>query len=170
MKKQTPKKPKKAKAEPLMPGADHGWPNNVMVWAAMEFNDNLRAANIVGCGYSEQYNADVGGVIPVVILLATNPGPLIEALKQFQTWMTYTGPDALNAEILYSGDGYYFAFGAEPKHLIWRTLGLTSIVDPQIVGVTYIKTIDSRQEIVRKLAAPPCGPRHGYGRHDSLQG
>src|SRR5260370_25097413 len=135
-----------------MAGFDYGLLNHTAVVAAPDFNDNLRAANVIACAYGSKHSVEIGAPVPTLSLVATKPELLKEAFLQFKAWIDATGPDALNVEILYSGEGYYISFGPEPKHLSWRTVGLDQMIDPLLWALTYIKTIDTRNLFVDQLA------------------
>ena len=139
-----------------MPGMDYGIDRPTAVMTAPDFNDNLRAADIFACAYGERQDQELH-VAPAVILVAKNPALLTKAFLQFKAWMDATGPDALNVEILYSSAGYYISFGPEYHHAMWRTIGLDQLCSPMFWGVTYIKTIDTRNEFLERLA--------NYSRH-----
>jgi hypothetical protein len=165
MKKQRTKS-KKAKPSPSMPGLDYGLENSLAIMTAPDFNDNLRAANIVACAYGMKYHNEIYAQIPIISLVATKPDVLKKAFIQFRTWIDATGPDALQVEILYSAEGYYIAFGPNSRHLLWRTVGLDQTVDPLIWGLTYIKTIDTRNSFLDQLADQlPVAPIILAGAH-----
>jgi hypothetical protein len=135
-----------------MPGCDFGLENHIAVLGAGDFNNDLRSAEVIACGYGFRHSQEVDATIPVIYLIAKKPEPLKQALLQFKAWMDATGPDALNVEILYSQHGYYISFAPEPKHLLWRAVGLDQTIDPLMAGLTYVKTIDTRQSFLDKLA------------------
>jgi hypothetical protein len=135
-----------------MPGSDYGIDRTTAVLTAPDFNDNLRAADVIACAYGEKRTREVGSVLPVVTLVATKPDFLVKALTQFKAWIDATGPDALKVEILYSGAGYYISFGPEYQHAMWRTVGLDQLYSPIYWGITYIKTIDTRHAFLDNLA------------------
>lgn len=135
-----------------MPGFDYGLEHHLAVLTAPEFNFNLRAANIIARGYGAEHNNEVDAEVPVVMLVAKKPDLLKQAFVQLKTWIDATGPDALSVEILYSGEGYHISFGPEADHLLWRTVGLDQTIDPLILGLTYIKKIDTRNRFVDDLA------------------
>ena len=144
MKKAARKKKKSLKGHeqsrnPTRLGYDFGWPRNIAVIPATEFNDNLQAAGILGCAYAPECNPDEG--MPWVTLLVTNPEPLKKAFEQFQAWIDCTGPDALSVEVLYVEQGYYLGIDPNFRHLMWRTIGLDKTTDPQVFGLTYIKYV-----------------------------
>jgi hypothetical protein len=166
MKKQRPKRSNKPKSLPLMPGFDYGLESNLAIMTAPDFNDNLRAANIIACAYGAKYSSEIGAQVPIISLVATDPELLKKALIQFKAWIDATGPDALKVEILYSDKGYQISFGPNAKHLLWRTVGLDSTVDPLIWGLTYIKTIDTRNPFLDQLAEQlPVAPIIIAGAH-----
>jgi hypothetical protein len=151
-------KSKKPRSPASMPGFDYGVDRKIALMTAPDFNDNLRAANIIACAYGEMRHPDVGAVIPVITLVATKADFLKSAMLQFKGWIDATGPDALNVEILYSGAGYYIGFGPQYQHAMWRTVGVDQIRDPLFYGVTYIKKIDSRHAMVDELARHSTNP------------
>ncbi len=149
-----------------MPGFDYGLENSLAIITAPDFNDNLRAANIIACAYGTKYSNEIKAEIPIISLVATNQDLLKRAFIQFKAWIDATGPDALRVEILYSNDGYYIALGPNAKHLLWRTVGLDQTVDPLIWGLTYIKTIDTRNAFLDRLADQlPVAPIIVAGAH-----
>ena len=149
-----------------MPGFDYGLESSLAIMTAPEFNDNLRAANIIACAYGLKYSSEIGAHIPVISLVATKPEPLKNALIQFKAWIDATGPDALRVEILYSDEGYHIGFGPNAKHLLWRTVGLDRTIEPLIWGLTYIKTIDTRNSFLDQLAEQlPVAPIIITGAH-----
>ena len=135
-----------------MAGYDHGWPVNTMVLTATDYNDNLRASKIVGCAYGEDYSADCGTIVPILSLMVTDPKPLKLAFDQFRAWIDATGPDALRAEILFDDVGYFLALGPDVRHALWRTIGIGEAGDHAVVGLTYIKPIDSRHAHLESIA------------------
>lgn len=135
-----------------MPGADYGVDRPTAIMTAPDFNDNLRAANIMACAYGEMWNAEVDSVLPVLTLVGMKPDFLTKAFLQFKAWMDATGPDALKVEILYSGAGYYIGFGPDYHHALWRTVGVDQLSNPMYWGITYIKTIDTRNPLLERLA------------------
>ncbi|WP_159008526.1 hypothetical protein [Bradyrhizobium sp. S69] len=137
---------------PEMPGADYGIDRPSAVMTAPDFNDNLRAADVIACAYGDVLNEQVGSVIPFVSLVAKKPELLTKAFVQFKAWMDATGPDALNVEILYSALGYYISFAPDYQHAMWRTVGVDRLATPIYWGITYIKTIDTRQAFLDDLA------------------
>lgn len=147
---------KGTKKPPQMPGDDHGIDRTTAIMTAADFNENLRAADIIACAYGERQDGQFH-VTPAVMLVARNPEPLTKAFIQFKAWMDATGPDALNVEVLYSESGYYISFGPEYRHAMWRTVGLDQFSNPMYWGITYIKTIDTRHEFLERLAS--------YSRH-----
>lgn len=134
-----------------MPGTDYGVDRTIAVMTAADFNNNLRAADIIACAYGERHDKQFH-VAPAVMLVARNPEPLTKAFIQFKAWMDTTGPDALNVEVLYSKAGYYISFGPEYRHAMWRTVGLDRFCSPMYWGITYIKTIDTRHAFLDRLA------------------
>jgi hypothetical protein len=166
MKKQRTKRSNKPKSLLLMPGLDYGLDNSLAIITAPQFNDNLRAANIIACAYGLKHSAEIRSEVPIISLVATKPEPLKDALIQFKAWIDATGPDALRVEILYSDQGYHISFGPSAKHLLWRTVGLDRTVDPLILGLTYIKTIDTRNPFLDQLAEQlPVAPVIVSGAH-----
>jgi hypothetical protein len=144
---------KKGKQKPPeMPGADYGIDRTTAVLTAPDFNDNLRAAEVIACAYGQMHSEEVGSVLPIVTLVATKPDFLAKAFRQFKAWIDATGPDALRVEILYSGAGYYISFGPEYQHAMWRTVGVDQLYSPIYWGLTYIKTIDTRHAFLDSLA------------------
>ncbi|MDN5005542.1 hypothetical protein ACFQZO_32300 [Bradyrhizobium sp. GCM10027634] len=141
-----------------MPGVDYGMDRPTAIMTAPDFNDNLRAANIIACGYGEMPNNDVGSVLPVVSLVGTKPDFLTQAFLQFKAWMDATGPDALRVEILYAGAGYYISFGPDFQHALWRTVGIDQLTNPMYWGFTYIKKIDTRHPVLDRLARHAAHP------------
>jgi hypothetical protein len=135
-----------------MPGIDYGIEHKTAVMTAPDFNDNLRTANIIACACGDARNEQVDSILPFVGLVAKNPELLTKAFTQFKAWMDTTGPDALNVEILYSAAGYYISFAADYHHAMWRTVGVDRLINPIYWGLTYIKTIDSRQPFLDDLA------------------
>lgn len=165
MKKRKSKKPKK-KPSLLMPGFDYGLENSLAIMTAPDFNENLRAANIIACAYGMKFSDEINAHIPIISLVATNPDLIKRAFVQFKSWIDATGPDALQVEILYSNEGYYISLGPNPRHLLWRTVGLDQAVDPLIWGLTYIKTIDTRNSFLDQLADQlPVAPVIVSGAH-----
>jgi len=149
-----------------MPGFDYGLESALAIMTAPDFNDNLRAANIIACAYGLKYSSEIGAQVPIISLVATEPEPLKKALVQFKAWIDATGPDALKVEILYSDEGYHISFGPNAKHLLWRTIGLDGTVDPLIWGLTYIKKIDTRNPFLDELAEQsPVAPIIIAGAH-----
>ncbi len=146
------KKNAKRSASGTMPGFDYGIDRSTAILTAPDFNDNMRQAEIIAASYGELRAPGYGPIIPCISMVARNPAPLKEAYTQFQAWMQATGPDALKVEILYSSRGYYIGFGPEYQHAIWRTVGIDQFTSPLFYGVTYIKTIDSRQPLLDRLA------------------
>jgi hypothetical protein len=153
MKKPKKKKPKKSQPMPVMPGCDFGLEHHIAVLGAVDFNNDLRSADVMGCAYGFHHSQEVDASLPIVYLIAKNPELLKQALLQFKAWMDATGPDALNVEILYSEHGYHISFAPDPKHLLWRTVGLDQTIDPLISGLIYVKKIDTRHPFLDKLAA-----------------
>lgn len=147
-------KKKKAKKPGVltMPGLDYGIVRSVAVLTAPDFNDNMRAAEIIACAYGEMGAPGIDAVIPFLSVVAKKPELLKKAFSQFKAWMEATGPDALTVEILYSGAGYYISFGPQHQYAMWRTVGVDQLFDPMFFGVTYIKKIDTRQRFVDQLA------------------
>jgi hypothetical protein len=150
------KKQKKEKATKvptlLMPGFDYGLENRIALLTAPDFNNNLRAANVIACAYGFKHSDEINAPVPIISLVATRADLLKEAFLQFKSWIDATGPDAIRVEILYSEEGYYISFGPDAKHLSWRTIGLDQTVDPLIWTLTYIKTIDTRNPFIDQLA------------------
>jgi hypothetical protein len=152
------KQNKREKQKPHeMPGSDYGIDRAIAVVTATDFNSNLRTADVVACAYGEKYNTEMDTVLPILTLVATKPDFLIKAFTQFKGWIDATGPDALKVEILYSGAGYYISFGPEYQNAMWRTVGVDQLYSPIYWGLTYIKTIDTRNAILDRLA--------GYSKH-----
>ena len=145
------KKGKRSKS-PFMPGFDYGIDRSSVVVTPPVFNEKMRDADIIACAYGQMRAPGVGSVVPCISMVARNPGPLKESFQQFHAWIEATGPDALKVEILYSGEGYYIAFGPEYQHALWRTVGIDQFSSPLFYGFTYIKTIDSRQSILDDIA------------------
>jgi hypothetical protein len=73
-----------------MPGADYGVDRTTAVMTAADFNDNLRAADIIACAYGERQDKQFH-IAPSVMLVARNPEPLAKAFTQFKAWMDTTG-------------------------------------------------------------------------------
>jgi hypothetical protein len=151
MKKQKRKQPKTPQP-PEMPGLDYGLENALAIMTAPDFNDNFRAANIIACAYGMKHSDELIASVPIISVVATKPELLMKSFLQFTAWTDTTGPDAFRVEILYSGEPYYTSFGPDAKHLLWRTIGLDQTVDPLIFGLTYIKTIDTRNPFLDRLA------------------
>lgn len=148
MKKNKKQKPKRS-PQPTRIGYDFGWPHNVMLVPGIDFNANLRAARIVGCAYAAEDRLE--NMTPWVGLVAENPEPLTEAFKQFKAWTDLTGPEALSVEIVHSGAGYDIAIGPDLQHLIWRIRGIDRTAEKQVMGLRYIKHIDSRHPLFDML-------------------
>ncbi len=142
-----------AKKSPEMPGSDYGFDRPTAIMTAPDFNDNLRAANIIACAYGEMLNKDLDTVVPVLSLIGTKAEYLIKAFTQFKAWMDATGPDALRVEILYASEGYYIGFGPDFHHALWRMNGVDQLSSPMYWGFTYIKKIDSRNPVLDRLAS-----------------
>jgi hypothetical protein len=152
MKKQRKKGQKKPSKPSVMPGLDYGIARTTAVMTEPVFNDQMRKADIIACAYGEMGVAGISRVVPCISMVARNPGSLKEAFQQFHAWIQATGPGALKVEILYSREGYYIAFGPEYKHAMWRTVGIDQFVNPMFFGMTYIKTIDTRNPLLDALA------------------
>jgi hypothetical protein len=164
MKKQKTRKTRRS--SPVMPGFDYGLENSVAVVTAPDFNNNLREANIIACAYGMKHSHEFDATIPIISLVATKPDLMKQAFIQFKGWIDATGPDALQVEILFSGEGYYIGLGPNYKHLLWRTVGLDQTVVPLIFGLTYIKTIDTRNPFLDQLANQlPVAPIIVTGAH-----
>lgn len=149
---------KSGKKPPEMPGADYGVDRPTAIMTAPDFNDNLRAANIIACAYGEMPNREVDSVLPVVSIVGTKADPLTKAFLQFKAWMDATGPDALRVEILYSGEGYYISFGPDYHHALWRTVGIDQLPNPMYWGFSYLKKIDTRNALLDRLARHSTHP------------
>lgn len=151
-----------------MPGFDYGFDRRITVMTPPVFEEEMRKADIIACAYGEMPAPGVASVIPCISVVARHPEPLTKSFKQFSAWVDATGPDALKVEILYSRDGYYIAFGPEYHHAMWRTVGVDQFISPTFFGVTYIKTIDSRNPFLDKLARyseNPVAPIKLLGAH-----
>jgi hypothetical protein len=142
----------KSKRPQVMPGFDYGLDRPTTIMTPPVFEEEMRRANIIACAYGQMSAPGVGSVVPCISMVARHPEPLTKAFKQFHAWIEATGPDALKVEILYSRDGYYIAFGPEYRHAMWRTVGVDQFISPTFFGVTYIKTIDSRNSFLDDLA------------------
>lgn len=139
-----------------------------MLLTATDYNDNLRAAGIIGCAYGSDYSNDCGTDIPILSLAVKHPHRLKLAFDQFRAWIDATGPDALRVEILYKEEGYYLALGPDGQHSFWRTVGLGDPVDRPLIGLTYIKPIDSRQRLLENISeycSSPIAPIYLGGVH-----
>lgn len=158
----------KAERTRVMPGYDYGFDQRSTVMTSPLFNDEMRRADIIACAYGQISAPGVASVVPCISMVARHPEPLTNAFKQFHAWIEATGPDALKVEILYSQDGYYIAFGPDYQHAMWRTVGIDQFVSPSFFGVTYIKTIDSRNPFLDELARyaeSPISPIKVVGAH-----
>lgn len=151
MAKKRPNKKMNAKFA-VMVGLEHGWPRNTLIVPAPDFNNNLRASEIVGCAYGLDFADECQRQIPILSLMVKKPEIAARAFDQFKSWITATGPDALRVEILYVGAGYELAIGPDATHMLWRTSGLRADIDQNIVGITYIKPIDTRNSFLDDLA------------------
>lgn len=163
------KKGSKNTARPLvMPGFDYGIARTMAVMTEPVFNDEMQKAEIIACAYGETSAPGMSRVVPFISMVARNPDPLKEAFLKFHQWIQATGPDALNVEILYSEEGYYIAFGPEHQHAMWRTVGIDKFVNPVFFGMTYIKTIDTRNvflDVLAEYSKRPFAPIMLFGGH-----
>lgn len=71
-------------------------------------------------------------------------------------------PGRAQVKILYSREGYYIAFGPEYEHATWRTVGVDQFTPPTLFGVTYIKTIDTRNPFLDEIAECSKRPRRSW--------
>lgn len=160
MGKKKSKKPNKSKPA-VMAGFDYGCPSKIMFLTPPDYNDNLRASEIVGCAYGTDFSDECGANIPILSLMVKNIDKIKLAFDQFRSWINATGPDALRVEILYDEAGYCIALGPDVRHALWRTSGVGDNNDVVVMGLTYIKPIDSRHvylENIAEYSASPVAP------------
>lgn len=135
-----------------MPGFDYGIDRSIVVITEPVFDREMRRAEIIACAYGEKRAPAISRTVPCISMVALRPDPLKKAFQQFHEWIQATGPDTLRVEILYSREGYYIAFGPEYEHAMWRTVGIDQFANPAFFGITYIKTIDTRNPFLDDLA------------------
>lgn len=159
---------KKQKKPPVMPGFDYGVNRSNPVMTAPAFSDEMRNADIIACAYGQMPAHGLAPIVPCISMVARDPAPLKRAFQQFQAWIEATGADALKVDILYSSEGYHIAFGPNYQHAMWRTVGVDQFSSPDFFGVTYIKTIDTRNPLLDDLAEyskRPVAPIMLLGAH-----
>lgn len=119
--------------------------------ASTDFNDALRRANIVGCGYGYEY-VDGMGHIPAITLVGTDPNALEEAFKSFEHWGCLRDGDALDVQMLLRTNGSYDLWvGPEVSRSLYRTIPLSDIYETLAMSISWVKRMDSTHESVRWL-------------------
>jgi|TARA_R110001632_G_scaffold81367_4_gene181271 hypothetical protein len=117
--------------------------------AAVDFNRSMYEANIIGCAYG--FDKIDGFPLPIacLTLLATNPDHLRDAFELFERWGSLQDGEAVDLEMLLCRDGsYLFGIGPNPRRMITRMVRDDTLANPIFPSATYIKTVDSTNEIL----------------------
>jgi hypothetical protein len=129
-------------------GYDWGWPVLTLATANPELSNRLRSGGFGGCGY---------GLLspngpPFISLLGRNLAGMKTALSLMKEWTTVVGPNAINLEILFDGQGYGLTISQNPELLRYRLMGLNTADRPVVLTMAVIKRLDTRHPFLDELA------------------
>ena len=124
---------------------------------SMEFNNNLRAAEILAVGYGFDHSQELGVQVPAITLIGKNEKPLREAFDEFWTWTEETDADAIEVTIALRKDGgYNLCIGPEVGALFKRALRFDAVANPLGFQLTWIKPIQTTSQPLRDFRNHVC--------------
>ena len=138
-------------------GFDYGIGITVGAVGSMEFNNNLRAAEILAVGYGFDHSQELGVQVPAITLIGKNEKPLREAFDEFWTWTEETDADAIELTIALRKDGgYNLCIGPEVGALFKRALRFDAVANPLGFQLTWIKPIQTTSQPLRDFRNHVC--------------
>jgi hypothetical protein len=134
-----------AKPAPSAQGFDYGAGFGVLLVGDMEFPRLLTKAGILGVGYGQGHDAGMDTELPLVSLIASSPGPLVEAFDRFAKWARATDGDALEVCWVFLRDGgYLIGLTVEAQGLQYRCTGFARHTVVRVATVpVWVKRMDT---------------------------
>lgn len=140
-------------------GFELGLLPRVMAFAGDEFNQSFIDAQVVGCSYSLVSVADFPSRVPELALIASKPDRIIDAFNWFKKWGSDEDGDVVGLAIRFNSDGSY-DLGIGPN-TVRHSLSHSNnwyFHDLAYMGISWVKHMDSTQEILRDIAKYADGP------------
>lgn len=133
-------------------GYDYGWPDDTVAIADPRFIDLLNSAKINAVSYA-LVPAVQGRALPQIDLVAEKAEPLREAFALFERWRAMSGVGSISVSIIPEKTGYTLLIGTDFRALRWRCCGFQNVSSPEAFGLTWAKTLDTRNDFVGSLEA-----------------
>lgn len=135
-------------------GVDFGLPRVGAILIAHDFLPALQQANIVGTAYATAFSEEIGADIPCIVLIGTNEEALKDAFECFRRWGSDKDGDSVHLSIVFSNDGgYVLVIGPDTERAAIRISRFDRSMEQLTFGVSYLKKIDTRQEILGQIRA-----------------
>jgi len=133
-------------------GFDFGFQMRVMAAPDPEFNQALRDARVIGCGYGFQRLDGISQTIPCITLVGTNKAAFLRAYQEFVRWGCEEDGDVIDVNLLLQADGgYNLWIGPEIERTMYRTIPQSALFDTMVMGLSWIKHIDSTNAMVHEI-------------------
>jgi len=144
--------PSKDPLDKIGRGFDFGLQPRVMAMPDMEFNQALRDAGIIGCAYGSHPMEGMPDPVPSITLVGTDSAAFTKAYQHFVHWGCEEDGDVVDVDLLLKSDGSYDLWiGPEIKRSIYRTIPQSALFDTMSMNISWIKHIDSTNEMVYDL-------------------
>jgi hypothetical protein len=133
-------------------GFDLGQRMRVMALPDITFNQLLIDAGVIGCAYGLDSYPGYEHPVPALTLIATDVDKILDAFEQFSAWGAAVDGDVVDITLVLQSDGRYQLWvGPEPSRALHRILPHAELCDPLLMGVSWIKQIDSTNTMVHQL-------------------
>lgn len=133
-------------------GFDYGLPFRAAAIGSIDFNQKLRAADIIAVAYGIEHSAELDCPVPALSLVGRNEEPLRQAFEEFARWAESSDADAVDVDLVFlKSGGYRLMISPEPMALIHRSLKYNAVFDPISFQISWIKPIDAVSEPLRQL-------------------
>ena len=118
-----------------------------------KFNQDLIESEVIGCAYGLGPVEGAQNLVPFLSLIVLNEDKVRSAFESFRAWGCEDDGDVVSAEIVLRNDGSYrLAMGPDILRRMYKTTHYHQLLSPLFFGVTWIKTVDSTNPILREWA------------------
>lgn len=143
---------KTSSRQPTQWGFDYGLSVPAAALGSIDFNNNLRAADVIGVAYGIGYSIDLTQQVPTISLIARNEEPLGLAFDEFSRWAESSDGDAVDLTFVFLKSGAYkLCISLEPNALINRALRYDAVMSPISIQLYWIKHIDTTSQPLKDL-------------------
>jgi len=148
----TRRRPSKDPLDKLGRGFDFGLQPRVMAMPDIEFNQALRDAGVIGCAYGYHPMEGIPDPVPSITLVGTDSAAFEKVYQHFVHWGCEEDGDVVDVDLLLKSDNSYDLWiGPEIKRSIYRTIPQSALFDTMSMNISWIKHIDSTNEMVYNL-------------------